>query len=249
MTNPEVPMPSPVVRFPNFTELGDLNSFSVIVQDLSLIYDVTAVAVLPGYERVRMPWTRLGPRRASPLRQDDRLLVKSVSLSSPLVIVFDIIPYLAAIGIGSESITRLATAVKSWIDVLTAGVDLQQRKQALEQNRTLAPYQLEAAQLRNALLEQKLRHVGAPPGSELVERARMGMLDVQPASELEVSPFDELDDSELGEPRRSRFSSYKRSAGSMTSQDFAELLDEPVDRLLGYAGGEMEVAGDDSGLS
>jgi hypothetical protein len=31
----------------------------------------------------------------------------------------------------------------------------------------------------------------------------------------------------------------------MTSEDFAELLDEPVDRLLGYAGGELEVAGDE----
>ncbi len=41
---------SPLVRFPNFVDLGDLHSLSIIVQDLSLIYDVTAVAVLPGYE-------------------------------------------------------------------------------------------------------------------------------------------------------------------------------------------------------
>jgi hypothetical protein len=34
----------------------------------------------------------------------------------------------------------------------------------------------------------------------------------------------------------------------MSSLEFAELLDEPVERLLGYAGGELEVAGDQGTL-
>ena len=36
-----------------------------------------------------------------------------------------------------------------------------------------------------------------------------------------------------------------RSAGSMSSSDFAELLDEPIKRMLGYAGGELEIGGDE----
>ena len=53
---------SPLVRFPNFTDIGDLHSLSIIVQDLSLIYDVTTVAVLPGYGQVVMPQCRLVQR-------------------------------------------------------------------------------------------------------------------------------------------------------------------------------------------
>jgi hypothetical protein len=34
----------------------------------------------------------------------------------------------------------------------------------------------------------------------------------------------------------------------MTSLEFAELLADPVDRLLGYAGGELEVAGNQETL-
>src|SRR5690348_2484595 len=109
---------SPLVRFPNFIDLGDLHSLSIIIQDLSLIYDVTAVAVLPGYDRVIMPATRLGPRRHSPLRDEDLLPVKTVSLSSPLEIVFAIT---GTIGLTGLSLKRLAVAAKAWIDVLAAG--------------------------------------------------------------------------------------------------------------------------------
>src|SRR5215831_9605557 len=101
MTNPSDSTLSPFIRFPNFTDLGDLNSFSIVVQDLSTIYDVTAVAVLPGYEQVLMPSIRLGPRRRSPLRGEDRLLVKSVSLSSPLEIVFWVMSASSAFGVAA----------------------------------------------------------------------------------------------------------------------------------------------------
>jgi hypothetical protein len=240
MTSPSDASLSPFVRFPNFTELGDLNSLSIVVQDLSTIYDVTAVAVLPGYERVRMPSTRLGPRRLSPLRGEDRLIVRSVSLSSPLDIVF----WVTTAGILGVAADRIARAVKAWIDVLSAGVDLQQRRQALDHNRNLDPYQLEEAELRNALLREQVRRITVPPESELVDDARAELRDPSsaPRSREWRTPDSEPD------PGRERRGSHQRSAGSMTSLEFAELLAEPVDRLLGYAGGELEVAGNQETL-
>lgn len=120
MPEPNDILASPLVRFPNFTDLGDLHSLSVIIQDLSLIYEVTTVAVLPGYERVIMPSTRLGPRRRTLLYDTDLLSVKTVSLSSPLEIIFAITASLGATGL---SLNRLAVAAKTWIGVLAAGLD------------------------------------------------------------------------------------------------------------------------------
>jgi hypothetical protein len=227
MTEPADSPLAPFVRFPNFRDLGDLNAFSIIVQDLSTIYDVTTVAVLPGYENVRMPSTRLGPRRRSPLSEQDRLLVKNVSLSSPLEIVFWVMSGSGVLGTMAMSFNRVAIAVKSWIDVLSAGVDLQRRRLELEHDRNLAPLQLHEAELRNALLEQQARSVIAPPQSRLVEEAlkeSRGGSSVRPV-------------------RRERVERYRKRAGAMTSREFSELLDEPVNRLLGYAGGEIELGG------
>lgn len=223
MPSSQPPAPSPLVRFPTFSDLGDLNSLSIVIQDLSAVYDVTAVAVLPGYERVPMPATRLGPRRRSPLRAEDRLQVRGVSLGSPLEIVF-CVTYLSVAATALAS--RVAHAAKAWIDVLAAGVDLNQRRQALELNRALAPEQLNEVQLRNALLEQDLRRVTEP---DLVSAARE-----------EFRGFiDELDrdaESSVGRP-------YRSTASQMTSGDFADLLQEPMERILGYGGGQLEVAG------
>jgi hypothetical protein len=222
--------PFPLVRFPLFIDLGDLNALSIVIQDLSLIYDVTAIAVLPDYDDVYMPAERIGPRRRSPLRGEDRLLVKRVSLASPLEIVFwglSVSSSTAAIGVG---FSRVAAATKAWIDVLSAGVDLQQRRQALELNRAMGPEQLREAQLRNALLQRQLREVSVPPESGLVEDAAAESRDPSSASA----------------PRLPRPGRHRRAAGAMTSNEFAELLDDPVRRLLGYAGGELQIAGDES---
>ena len=229
MATPSNESLSPLVRFPHFTELGDLNALSIVVQDLSLIYDITAVAVLPGYSHVRMPAVRIGPRRRSPLRGEDRLLVKRVSLSSPLEIVFWVMSVSSSLGIMAGSFNRVASAVKAWIDVLSAGVDLQQRRQALELNRALAPEALHEAQLRNALLERQVRQVSVPLDSGLVERARVELRDPLSAPE----------------PRRDRAGKHRRNAGTMSSLEFAQLLEEPVERLLGYAGGQLQIAGDE----
>src|SRR5690348_13113066 len=88
MTSPGDQTLSPLVRFPNFTDLGDLSSLAIVIQDLSIIYDFTAMAVLPGYEQVYVPAAWIGPRRYSPLDEEDKLKVSSVSLSSPLEVVF-----------------------------------------------------------------------------------------------------------------------------------------------------------------
>jgi len=229
MTSPRPAAPSPLVRFPSFTDLGDLNSLSIVIQDLSIIYDVTAVAVLPGYGRVRMPSTRLGPRRWSPLRAEDRLKVKRVSLASPLEIVFFLAGLSTAVGSGAIAGSRVLRAVKAWVDVLAAGVDLDQREQALEENRALAPERLREAQLSNALREQQLRRVTAE--ADIIERARNEILGLHGDSEYESAS--------------SRGVGVHRDAGSLTSIDFAELLDEPMQRLLGYGGGELEVVGDE----
>jgi hypothetical protein len=242
MASPSDSTLSPLVRFPNFTDLGDLNSLSIIVQDLSTIYDVTSVAVLPGYERVLMPSTRLGPRRLSPLRGEDRLPIKNVSFSSPLEIVFWVMSASGAVGVAATGADRVARAVKAWLDVLIAGVDLQQRRQALEQSRRLAPYQLEEAELRKALMQQQLQRVTAPPEFGPVEEARAELRD----SNYEPRLREWYDPAP--EPRRDRGRSFRRPAGSMSNLEFAELLDEPMNRLLGYAGGEVEVAGNQGTL-
>ena len=231
MANSQPATPSPLVRFPRFTDLGDLNSLSVVIQDLSTIYDVTTTAVLPGYAEVRMPTTRIGPRRRTPLRVEDKLQVKRISLASPLEIAFAVVESSAALGVVAGSFTRVARAAKAWLDVLAAGQDFRQRELALEESRALAPERLREAQLRNALLEQQVRLVTARP--ELVERARDGHLTLSPNSGHETAT--------------SRSGRHRRTAGSMTAPDFAELLDEPMQRLLGYAGGELEVAGDEGG--
>ena len=191
MPEPNDILASPLVRFPNFTDLGDLHSLSVIIQDLSLIYEVTTVAVLPGYERVIMPSTRLGPRRRTLLYDTDLLPVKAVSLSSPLEIIFAITASLGATGL---SLNRLAVAAKTWIGVLAAGLDFQERKLALDRSRALAPLQLELeeARLRNELVAERLRRVVVPPQDNLVDQARRGTLEYRADSggELPSGPDD-----------------------------------------------------------
>jgi hypothetical protein len=145
---------------------------------------------------------------------------------------------LGGIAIASD---RVARAVKGWIDVLIAGVDLQQRKQALDRSRNLAPYELQEAQLRNALLQQQLQNVTAPPESGLVDEARAEVLR-DPSSKPKPRGWRD------SAPGRIHRVDNRRPAGSMSSLEFAELLDEPVDRLLGYAGGELEVAGNQGTL-
>ncbi len=229
MTSPSPPAPSPMVRFPRFTDFGDLNSLSIVIQDLSVTYDVTAIAVLPGYGQVRMPATRVGPRRWSRLRAEDRLKVKRASLASPLEIAFAVAEVSMAVGGVAVAVNRVLVAVKTWVDVLAAGVDLDQRRQALEENRTLATQRRREAELSNALREQQLRRATAE--GDLVERARDEILGLR-----------RLPDDETSVSRGRR---VRRTAGSLTSVEFAELLDEPMQRLLGYAGGELEVAGDE----
>ena len=242
MPEPNDILASPLVRFPNFTDLGDLHSLSVIIQDLSLIYEVTTVAVLPGYERVIMPSTRLGPRRRTLLYDTDLLPVKTVSLSSPLEIIFAITASLGATGL---SLNRLAVAAKTWIGVLASGLEFQERKLALDRSRALAPLQLELeeARLRNELVAERLRRVVAPPQDNLVDQARRGTLEYgADRGELPSGP-DDLEDE--FPPRPNDVGRHRRFAGSMDTQEFAELLEDPMDRVLGYSGGELEVAGDE----
>ena len=153
MAIPGGPALSPVVRFPNFTDLEDLNSLSIVIQDLSVIYDVSAVAVSPDYGYVLMPTTRIGPRRHSPLRAADRLRVKSVSPSSPLVMVF----YLAI------SVRGTLAIAKAFLDVLAKGTDIIGRIQVLGEDRALARERTRGARLRNDILEERLRRVRAEP--------------------------------------------------------------------------------------
>jgi len=225
MTSPSPSALSPTIRFARFTDFGDLNSFSIIIQDLSLVCDVTAIAVLPGYGQIRMPETRFGPRRWSPLRAEDRLKVKRVSLASPLEIMFDVAGFSTAFGGIAIAVNRVLVAVKSWQDVLAAGVDVDQRRQALAENRELAPVRLRQAELSNALLDQQVRRARAE--ADLVERARDEILHLSHPSDEEAGL--------VRLPRR------RHTAASLTSEDYAELLDEPVRRILGYAGGELEV--------
>jgi hypothetical protein len=221
-------MPSPTIRFPRFTDLGDLNSLSIVIQDLSLIYDVAAIAVLPGYRQIRMPETRFGPRRWSPLRAEDRLKVKHVSLASPLQIMFDVAGFSMAVSGIASAVNRVIVAVKSWTDILAAGVDIDQREQALAENRELAPVRLRQAELSNVLLEQRVRRATAE--ADLVDIARDEILHVRrPQGE------------EIPLSRRAR---GRHTVASLTNGDIAELLDETIRRLLGYSGGELEVDGD-----
>jgi hypothetical protein len=173
------------------------------------------------------------------LRREDKLLVQRVSLSSPLEIVF----WVASVGFAAGGFKRVALAVKAWIDVLSAGVDLQQRKQALDLSRTLAPHEVHEVELRNALMEEELRRVTAPPEYQLVEQARAESLG--PAHAQETTRPKSLDPDYSREAERDRIERYRRPAGTMDSLQFAELLDDPVNRLLGYAGGELEIAGDE----
>ena len=229
MTSPSETTPSPMIRFPRFTRFGDLNSLSIVVQDLSLIYDVAAIAVLPGYGQIRMPEIRFGPRRWSTLRAEDRLKVRRISLSSPLEIIFAVEGLAIAAGGVAIAVNRVLVVVKTWQDVLAAGLDIDQREQALSENREMAPIRLRQGELNNALLEQQVRRATAE--ADIVEAARDEILYLRHPLE--------------GEATRGTGERRPRTAASLTNADFAELLDEPIRRLLGFSGGELEVAGNE----
>ena len=123
---------------------------------------------------------------------------------------------------------RVLVAVKAFTDVLAAGVDIQQREQALEENREWCP-RLRQGELSNDLLEQQVRRARAE--ADLIERARDEILGLRPPPEEDIITHNS--------------SRGQRTVGALTSTEIAELLDEPIRRLLGYAGGELEVYGDD----
>ena len=228
MTTPSVSTPSPMIRFPKFTDFGDLNSLSIVVQDLSLIYDVAAIAVLPGYGQTYMPEVRFGPRRWSPLRVGDRLKVGRISLASPLTMVFDVAGLATTVSGITVAVNRVLVVVKAWQDILAAGTDIEQREQALAENREMAPIRLRRAELNNNLLEQRVRRARAE--ADVVVAARDETFQLRHPSDEDPARTNE---------RRSR------TAASLSNAGFSELLDEPIQRLLGYSGGELEVAGND----
>jgi hypothetical protein len=204
MAVPEFPL-SPLLRFPNFTELGDLNSLSIVIQDLSIVYEVSAVAVLPVYGQVLMPMTRIGPRRQSLLRIEDRLKVRRVSLASPFELVFGVV----------TGVPAALAVMKTFLDILAKGTDIAQRRQVLAESRALEPERLREAELRNEILEQRLRRVTGE--ADLIEQIGSGY---------------------LAPPRERR---HRTAARQLTAQEFAELLDEPLRRLLSYGGGVLEI--------
>lgn len=227
MTSLSQSAPSPIVRFPRFADFGDLNSLSIVVQDLSLTYDVTAIALLPEYGRVPMPQTRFGPRRWSPLRIEDRIKVRGISLGSPLEIVFDVAGLSVTVTGITAALNRILVVVKGWQDILAAGLDIDQRRMTLAENREMAPLRIRQAELNNVLLEQQVRRATAE--ADIVEAARGEIL--RPRS-VDLEP-----------PLTTVERRHHVAAASLDSEDFAELLDEPIRRLLGYGGGELEVGG------
>lgn len=215
MTIPQNSAPSLSLRFSRFPELVDLSRLSMIIQDVSLTYEVTAVAMLPTYGNVRMPDNQLGPRRWSLLYEEDRVQVRTVTLASPLILI------LAAIGVGGAP-----RALKAWADVLSAGLDLRERAQALVENRALAPHRLRAAKVNIELTEQKIRLARAH--ADIIEKSRDEILDVgQGGDSIELS---------IHSPRR---------ANSLTTDEFARLLDDPIRRILRYGGGTLEITTED----
>lgn len=229
MTTPAAASSSLYLRFPNFGEFDDINALSVILQDLSTTYEVTAMAVLPGYEREFMPITRIGPRRYSRLRAADRLEVKHLSLASPLEISFAIMSISASVNMVARSANRTAVAAKAWLGVLASGVDFQKRRQELEQSIVLAPEQLRQNQLQNEIAAEELRKVRAQ--ADMIVGLREAYFAEAP------SPSNRESSQTAGVERQL----VRRRADSMTAEDFAQLLDEPVRRILGLAGGELDI--------
>ena len=100
---------------------------------------------------------------------------------------------------------------------------------------------MQEAQLRNQLSAERLRHVTAPPDEySLVDQAHVRTLEYQ-----DRRPFRAVESDEEFPPRRDRVGRHRRPADSMSTLEFAELLGDPMDRVLGYSGGELEVAGDE----
>lgn len=226
---------SAVLRMPRFDDPGDINALAVILQDLSVIYDVTALAVLPGYGSYTLPATRIGPRRYSPLRAEDRLRVKKVSLASPLILTFWLMGGMGAVNAFSRAAERGAQAARAWIDVVGAGVDTQQRKQALEQHRALAPGLERRLELQNLIAEQELRRVTAE--NDLVDAERLAYL--QQGHEHAIEARGHSGDA----------IARRRRVSSSSSDDIAELLDEPIRRVIGLSGGILDVAIENDGTS
>ena len=218
MAFPSLSTLSPVIRFPNYGEFTDLNSFSIIIQDLSAIYDVTTIAVRPDYGQVLMPTTRIGPRRYSPLRQRDRLRVKRVSLASPLEL---------AIFVAAS--TPALLSLKTFLEALSKGTDIVARIQVLNENRALGRERLRAAQLQNDILAEGLRRIRAE--TDVAVRAAEERLS------FGQDPFDESP-----EPR----GRHRAPARELPTEDYAQLLEEPIQRVFSYGGEELEIAGDDS---
>jgi hypothetical protein len=145
-----------------------------------------------------------------------------MSLASPLILVF------AALGVGGAP-----RVLKAWADVLSAGLDIRERAQALRVNRDFDPERLQAVRVNNELTEQNLRYARAR--ADLVEHARDKILGIGQDGELDQEPDED------GEFRRSE-GGVSRSADSLAEEDFAALLDPPMNRLLRYGGGEIEIA-------
>jgi hypothetical protein len=210
---------------PRFTDLGDLNALSIVVQDLSLIYDVSAVAVLPGCGQMLMPDVRFGPRRWSPLRADDRRKVGRISLASPLAMVFDVAGLMTTVNGMAVVANRVLVAVKTWQDILAAGLDIQERERSISENRRMAPSRLREGELSNNLLAQQVRRATAE--ADIVEAARDGIV---------IRLMGE-------EPTHGRLERVRHTAASLSNAQYAQLLEEPIQRLLGYSGGEIEISG------
>lgn len=211
MTIPQQSASSLSLQFSNFPEMVDLNHLSIIIQDLSLTYEVTAVATLHTYGYVQIPVNQFGPRRWSMLYKDDRVQVRQITLASPLILI------IAAMGAGGAP-----HVLKAWADVLSAGLNLWERAQALEENRTLARHRLRAAELNNELTEQKIRQARAE--ADIAENARDERLGVAQRGDSDELPIDNV-----------------RRANSLTADEYALLLDDPMHRILEYGGGDLRI--------
>jgi hypothetical protein len=227
VTIPQQSPPSLKLQFPNFPETIDLSHLSVIIQDLSVTYDVTAVATLPNYGYVQMPAYQLGPRRWSILYKEDRIQVEKIRLASPLLLI------LGAIGVGGPRI------LKSWAGVLSAGQNIYERAQVIRENRALAPHRERAAKLDNELIEQKLRIARAQ--ADIAEKTRDKILANEPDRVTDNQPDRVPTNQQDRVPTEIRRSSR---ANSLEAEEFTILLDAPIRRILEYGGGELQITPD-----
>jgi hypothetical protein len=222
------------VRFPQIEDREEFNNFLILLSDLNAIYEITAMTSLDRYQESWFP-TEVRPRRRSRLRPEDRPRISAASLQSPLDLVLGIPDEAIWTAVGTIVSGGLLAAIR-FQKIITAGLDIRERKKLMSYREREAAARAEAAELENDRTRQSIRVLTVQ--ADALEALRSQVLEPQAGADYVGRLVPEPVDIAVEVGTRTRVA--RRRLLEVSDEQKAEVLEDPIRRLIALSNDVVE---------